>query len=122
MWTGHERLIGCVLSDSLSSACTATQLSRQGELSLWCQRSLVNFCFLACVAVGLTNNDAHATTDTVSERLRRWTRNPLGSARRGSNPLGVDILFLHLLCRLSCHLTFLSGITRLAHIEKQSYK
>ena len=28
-------------------------------------------------------------TDTVSERLRRWTRNPLGSARRGSNPLGV---------------------------------
>ena len=28
--------------------------------------------------------------DTVSERLRRWTRNPLGSARRGLNPLGVD--------------------------------
>ena len=27
--------------------------------------------------------------DTVSERLRRWTRNPLGSARRGSHPLGV---------------------------------
>ena len=27
--------------------------------------------------------------DTVSERLRRWTRNPLGSARGGSNPLGV---------------------------------
>jgi hypothetical protein len=25
----------------------------------------------------------------VSEWLRRWTRNPLGSARRGSNPLGV---------------------------------
>ena len=30
-------------------------------------------------------------TDTVSERLRRWTRNPLGSARRGSNPLGVAL-------------------------------
>ena len=29
-------------------------------------------------------------TDSVSERLRRWTRNPLGSARRGSNPLAVD--------------------------------
>ena len=27
--------------------------------------------------------------DNVSERLRRWTRNPLGSARRGSNPLAV---------------------------------
>ena len=32
-----------------------------------------------------------STHDTVSERLRRWTRNPLGSARRGSNPLGVDL-------------------------------
>ena len=29
------------------------------------------------------------TIDTVSEWLRRWTRHPLGSARRGSNPLGV---------------------------------
>jgi hypothetical protein len=28
-------------------------------------------------------------SDTVSEWLRRWTRNPLGFARRGSNPLGV---------------------------------
>ena len=27
--------------------------------------------------------------DTVSEWLRRWTRNPLGSARVGSNPAGV---------------------------------
>ena len=27
--------------------------------------------------------------DTVSEWLRRWTRNPLGSAREGSNPFGV---------------------------------
>ena len=27
--------------------------------------------------------------DSVSEWLRRWTRNPLGSARRGSNPLAV---------------------------------
>ena len=29
--------------------------------------------------------------DTLSERLRRWTRNPSGSARRGSNPLGVAL-------------------------------
>ena len=28
----------------------------------------------------------------MSEWLRRWTRNPLGSARRGSNSLGVDVL------------------------------
>ena len=40
--------------------------------------------------------------DTVSEWLRRWTRNPLGSARRGSNPLGVVLrlagLFVATLC------------------------
>ena len=29
--------------------------------------------------------------DTLSEWLRRWTRNPLGSARKGSNPLGVAL-------------------------------
>ena len=33
--------------------------------------------------------DFNNTQDTVSEWLRRWTRNLLGSARRGSNPLGV---------------------------------
>ena len=37
--------------------------------------------------------------DTVSEWLRRWTRNPLGSARRGSNPLGVGSLCA---CCFSC--------------------
>ena len=31
--------------------------------------------------------------DTVSEWLRSWTRNPMGFARRGSNPLGV-VFFL----------------------------
>ena len=32
---------------------------------------------------------AMSFNDTVSEWLRRWTRNPLGSAREGSNPFGV---------------------------------
>ena len=41
-----------------------------------------------------------ASTDTVSEQLRRWTRNPLGSARRGSNPLGVVLPLLLLLVLL----------------------
>ena len=38
----------------------------------------------------------------MSEWLRRWTRNPLGSARRGSDPLGVVLrlagLFVATLC------------------------
>ena len=32
--------------------------------------------------------------DTVAEWLRRWTRNPLGSARVGSNPTGVVFYFV----------------------------
>ena len=42
-----------------------------------------------------------AIQDSVSERLRRWTRNPLGSARRGSNPLAVEKEFL-CACRSVC--------------------
>ena len=36
--------------------------------------------------------EKNAAEDTVSERLRSWTRNPMGSARRGSNPLGVELI------------------------------
>ena len=48
--------------------------------------------------------------DSVSERLRRWTRNPLGSARRGSNPLAVD--FVH------CHYSLLYKLTWVGCVEK----
>ena len=46
-------------------------------------------------------NGIAGSNDTVSERLRRWTRNPLGSARRGSNPLAVA-LRKHKLLTLMC--------------------
>ena len=42
-----------------------------------------------------------AAEDTVSEWLRRWTRNPLGSARKGSNPFGVDAQTLYV-SRIMC--------------------
>ena len=67
---------------------------------------VISFCLFVCLFVCLAIGDAvwvtwilneqserrvsFVDTDTVSERLRRWTRNPLGSARRGSNLLGVD--------------------------------
>ena len=38
------------------------------------------------------SNTSRPGIDSVSEWLRRWTRNPLGSARVGSNPTGVDIV------------------------------
>ena len=34
--------------------------------------------------------------DAVAEWLRRWTANPMGSARVGSNPIGVAITFFEL--------------------------
>ena len=43
------------------------------------------------VTILLTSPDHAPYQDTVSEWLRRWTRNPLGSARKGSNPFGVAL-------------------------------
>ena len=34
-------------------------------------------------------------TAVVAEWLRRWTRNPLGSARTGSNPVGSEHFECH---------------------------
>ena len=48
---------------------------------------------LACIFVPIS-------TDSVSERLGRWTRHPLGSARRGWNPLAVDIVTM---LGMRCH-------------------
>ena len=52
-----------------------------------CELHVVVSCYFRIVAF-YTNSKANIT-DIVSEWLRRWTRNPLGSARGGSNPLGV---------------------------------
>ena len=66
------------------SACHAEDPgSIPGRGILSCARFLRRRLAEACAATRPCIND------TVSERLRRWTRNPLGSARRGSNPLGV---------------------------------
>ena len=36
-------------------------------------------------------------SDEVAEWLRRWTANPMGSARVGSNPIFVETFFLQLI-------------------------
>ena len=58
-----------------------------------CNAGLVERLGTMCVVVSLFawRLDFEKSQDTVSEWLRRWTRNPLGSARRGSNPLGVGL-------------------------------
>ena len=43
--------------------------------------------------------------DMLSERLRSWTRNPLGSARVGSNPAHVEIDLHPVLAQLAERLT-----------------
>jgi hypothetical protein len=57
------------------------------------QRSFaVVFVYFIMQLAGLPSHPQPPTIhDTVPERLRRLSRNPLGSARRGSNPLGVDL-------------------------------
>ena len=55
---------------------------------------------------------AQHADDTVPERLRGWTRNPLGSARRGSNPLGVAIERTYVQCVVSAHPTNVSAASR----------
>ena len=55
------------------------------------------------------------------ERLRRWTRNPLGSARRGSNPLAVALDVGRSFRRYTvCSKQFESGsgITHRSHSER----
>ena len=43
---------------------------------------------------GIATMPSACLHDNVSEWLRRWTRNPLGSAREGSNPFVVAFLRL----------------------------
>ena len=54
--------------------------------------------YCTCRSSDLFLLNAYNSVDTVSEWLRSWTRNPMGFARRGSNPLGVDEMFYLILC------------------------
>ena len=47
-----------------------------------------------CEAGPMHAHSKHMAEDAVSERLRSLTRNPMGSARRGSDPLGVEFSML----------------------------
>ncbi len=56
---------------------TSATLAEGGAAGLTAWRGLV------CATLQISKHD------TVPEWLRGWTRSPLGSARRGSSPLGV---------------------------------
>ena len=42
----------------------------------------------------------HGVHDEVAEWLRRWTANPMGSARVGSNPILVALFLLFLIFQM----------------------
>ena len=83
------------------------RIRSEAFLAQWLERVAVNHKVVGSIPTGgvvcccillLANRKfqslLHVSTtrvaeDTVSEWLRRWTRNPLGSAREGSNPFGV---------------------------------
>ena len=44
----------------------------------------------------------NSLSDEVAEWLRRWTANPMGSARVGSNPIFVEIFSLPAIDFLKC--------------------
>lgn len=52
-------------------------------------------------AAAIYANEAPGSRVVVAEWLRRWTRNPLGSPRAGSNPAGYDFAKIFLPSLLS---------------------
>ena len=70
-------------------APSQTPLALHGPQLLKCGQPMASFVTLGG-SHSSTSDRVHPAHDSVSERPRRWTRNPLGSARRGSNPLAVD--------------------------------
>ena len=52
------------------------------------------FCDFPCLTWALVGiDDTKHQQDEVAEWLRRWTANPMGSARVGSNPILVDTFY-----------------------------
>ena len=74
------------LADAFICGLCRKSQGTHGFCVLWGGRN-AGLATLRCRAIFL-----YPGTDTLSEWLRRWTRNPLGSARKGLNPLGVALL------------------------------
>ena len=66
---------------------TCLLAAHDGELWQWALK-----CCKGAGCVNLVLNVGGRNKHDSVERPRRWTRNPLGSARRGSNPLAVGCL------------------------------
>ena len=85
-----RRVVGQANSKtSTAQVPSQTPLALHGPQLLKCGQPMASLVTLGG-SHSSTSDRVHPAHDSVSERPRRWTRNPLGSARRGSNPLAVD--------------------------------
>ena len=57
----------------------------------------VKLLFVINFLLNIATENSINSSDKVAEWLRRWTANPLGSARMGSNPIFVVNLLLQFL-------------------------
>ena len=83
----------------VAGCCFLAVASQCNFLCMWNQFEDWNYCILLNMFENfpLQSKETHYSRgllhirkhDSVTEWLRWWTRNPLGSARRGSNPLAV---------------------------------
>jgi hypothetical protein len=98
-------LSGCDTTTPRAHVSSATSLStplarlRYGDCGFSSRQHRCTFCVGQRFVFSEQKTYSHRARlsginehDTLSEWLRRWTRNPLGSARKGSNPLGVACL------------------------------
>ena len=84
-----RRVVGQANSKtSTAQVASQTLLALHGPQLLKCGQPMSSLGALGGFQP-FTSDRIYPAHDSVSERPRRWTRNPLGSARRGSNPLAV---------------------------------
>lgn len=55
----------------------------------------IDFLQMKVTHLGIYDKKTKDCAAVVAEWLRRWTRNPLGSARTGSNPVDCEKIFSH---------------------------
>ena len=85
-----RRVVGPANSKtSTAQVASQTLLALHGPQLLKCGQPMSSLGALGGFQP-FTSDRIDPAHDSVSERPRRWTGNPLGSARRGSNPLTVD--------------------------------
>ena len=97
--------------------------ARQGTLSTDGRGGLTGWSRFPVSSLGRLFKDPLVVTGTLSEWLRRWNRNPLGSACKGLKPLGVAMPWLRTTndAARHCFFSFLTCVLFLLHFSVCSF-